>query len=79
MITIIKNGKIKHEHTCPNCDCVFRFEPEDVTRRTVWDDHGGHYPVTDFFELNCPFCKNKIDVGNVFNSQEKEKMKHINE
>lgn len=80
MIKIIQEGKIKHTSTCSHCGCIFEFDAEDVTRRTVWDDHGGHYPVCDFYELNCPYCSLKVDVrDNKFTKEEKEKMDHIDD
>lgn len=82
MIKIIKEGKLKHETTCKDCGCVFEYEVEDVTRRTVWDDHGGHYPVCDFFDVICPFCNKKISMYKEqvnFTKQEIEEMKHIDQ
>lgn len=80
MIEILKEGKIKHQCTCKHCGCVFTFDAEDVTRRTVWDDHGAHYPVADFYELKCPFCYNTtVDVGNDFTSKEIKQMKHVDD
>ena len=80
MIQIIKEGKIVHKHTCGVCGCVFSFDPEDVTIRTRWDDHGGHYPVIDFYEIDCPFCKGKIGLSEKdFNKDEVKQMKHIDD
>ena len=63
MVKIIKNGSIKHTATCDYCGCEFSFEAEDVTKNTVWDDHGGHYPAACFYEINCPFCTKKIRLN----------------
>ena len=78
MIEIIKNGKIKHKKICTNCDCEFSYEAEDVTKNTVWDDHGGHYPAASFYEINCPFCNKKLNLYDDFTSDEVEKMNKIN-
>ncbi len=80
MIKIIKPGKIKHEDWCTECDCHFEFEAEDVTIRTVWDDHGGHYPVCDFYEIKCPYCNYvlKLDDDD-FTDDEKKMMKKIDD
>ena len=63
MVKIIKYGIVKHIATCDYCGCEFSFEPEDVTKNTVWDDHGGHYPAASFYEINCPFCNKKIRLN----------------
>ena len=81
---IIKEGKFNHTYTCENCECVFEYDAEDVTRRTVWDDHGAHYPVCDFYDVICPFCNKKITLGSdfttkMFTDNEKKKMKHIDD
>lgn len=77
MVKIIKYGVIKHVKTCENCDCEFSFEPEDVTKNTVWDDHGGHYPAASFYEIDCPFCHKKLHLYDDFTSSEEEEMKKI--
>lgn len=78
MIKILKEGHMKYTMTCEHCDCKFEFEAEDVTRRTAWDDHGGHYPVCDFYEIKCPYCDKVLTVkGEVL--KEKDKMKHIDD
>lgn len=59
MIKIIQEGKIKHTSTCLHCGCVFEFDAEDVTRRTVWDDHGGHYPVCGLLRVKLPILQFK--------------------
>lgn len=75
MITIIKPGKMKHEMNCRQCECKFEYDAEDVTRRTVWDDHGGHYPVSTFYEIHCPCCKRKIELSReIFNEDELSRM-----
>lgn len=78
MIKIIKEGHMQYEHTCFKCGCQFEYEAEDVTSRTVWDDHGGHYPVCAFCEIPCPYCGITLQVdGDVL--KEKDKMKHIDD
>ncbi len=62
MIKIIEDGHIKFTKRCPKCNCLFEYEAEDVTKKVVWDDHGGHYPVTHFYEIHCPFCNELIDL-----------------
>ena len=80
MIEIIKEGNIKHQCKCIECGCVFKYDAEDVTRVTVWEDHGGHYPVCDGFYIYCPCCKIKINlIGVEFNDKEKEVMEHIDD
>lgn len=80
MIKIIKDGVIKHRTACGNCGCLFEFEAQDVTRRTVWDDHGGHYPVCDFYEIECPYCKHTVQINDIPQLQkEAGKMKHIDD
>lgn len=77
MIKILKEGKIKHTATCEECECVFEFEAEDVLCITRWDDHGGHYPVCDVYEIKCPFCGWTISLsGSNFTPEEKTKMEH---
>lgn len=78
MIKIIKPGKIKHTMICPNCECEFEFEAEDVTWETVWDDHGGHYPAADWFTIECPYCKTQRHVKmDETLEREKDKMKRV--
>lgn len=80
MVKIIKKGKLKHQRTCSICGCVFEFEAEDVTKVTKWDDHGGHYPVTDFYKIECPFCKHDVDLNSAeFVKEEFSEMKHIDD
>lgn len=78
MVNIITEGKIKYQSHCNRCGCVFEFEAEDVTRETVWDDHGGHYPVCDFYHIDCPYCGEKVNVEDVPKLlEETKKMKHV--
>ena len=77
MIKILKEGKIKHNKTCDKCGCEFEFEAEDVTKRTAWDDHGGHYPVADFYEINCPWCNRTLSLSRKDFEKEEHKLKHI--
>lgn len=80
MVQIIKAGKIKHVEVCRECGCEFKFEAEDVTKRVVWDDHGGHYPAADFLEIRCPFCKEKLDLcHDKFNDNEIKQMDVVND
>ena len=79
MITIIKEGKIKHRATCDQCDCVFTFTAEDVTEVTVWDDHGGHYPAASFYKIDCPCCHKKLNLSDNFNQDEVNIMAHIDD
>ena len=80
MVKIIAPGKLKHDYYCEECDCHFEFEAEDVTKRIVWDDHGGHYPVCDFLEINCPYCGHKITLQHdSFTEDEIKKMKEVND
>ena len=78
MVKIIKSGIVKHIKTCENCDCEFSYEAEDVTRNTVWDDHGGPHPVAFFRQINCPFCNKKLNLHEDFTNDEMEKMNQIN-
>lgn len=78
MIKIIKDGKIKFKKTCPECGCVFEYEPEDVTKEIVWDDHGGHYPVTHFYRIKCPFCETLITLDDKGLKNYEKEMKIIN-
>ena len=77
MIEILEEGKITHKRLCLECHCYFKYNAEDVTRRTVWDDHGGHYPVGDFYEIECPFCSQTMQLGDSFTESEISQMKHI--
>lgn len=78
MIKIIKEGKNKYRITCYKCGCEFEFEAEDVTWRTAWEYYGGHYPVADFFKIDCPWCRTSIDVKSVDGLlNEKSKMNRI--
>lgn len=80
MVEIVKRGKLKHSRICHECGCEFTFEAEDVTRRTVWDDHGGHYPVADLYSINCPYChKSMTLITDDELLKEKDKMKHIDD
>lgn len=78
MIKIISPGKKERTTTCSACGCVFSFEPEDVVINTVWDDHGGHYPVADFYKIKCPTCSDSLSVKDDFEEYEKSQMTHIN-
>ena len=78
MIRIIKDGSKKYTTTCESCGCVFEYQAEDVTKRTAWDDHGGHYPVCDFYEIKCPYCGRMIEFDSKDEVlREESKMKHI--
>ena len=78
MIKILKEGHVKHQMTCWQCKCVFEYEAEDVTKRIVWDDHGGHYPAARFYEINCPYCNTTLNVkGAVL--KEENKMKRVDD
>ena len=80
MVKIITPGKIKHTKVCRECDCEFSFEAIDVTKRVVWDDHGGHYPAADFLEILCPFCGYKVTLNhNDFTDDEIKQMEVIND
>lgn len=79
MVEIIKEGKLKHELTCSYCGCVFTFHAEDVTKTTVWDDHGGHFPVCDNYSIGCPWCNKFLQLSeSSFSKEEQTQMKHIN-
>lgn len=52
MIKIIKPGKMQVV-TCPICKCEFSFEDEDI----MWGDQRD-----PFKEVQCPCCKNRIDL-----------------
>lgn len=73
MIEIIQNGKIKREHSCRYCGCIFRFDAEDVTK--VVEFHKGDSIISGSFKLNCPYCKNSIDLDNDFTQSELQEMK----
>ncbi len=52
MIKIVKWGNYV---ICPNCNCEFTYEPEDVEYgRQQWDD--------DYKIVRCPCCKHQIDL-----------------
>ena len=59
MIKIIKEGKLpkkyftKYEITCPYCKTVFECDKEDITY--IIGPYGIHV-------VDCPFCKNKINL-----------------
>lgn len=55
MIKIIKPGKY-HIVTCPVCKCEFSYEDEDIK----WGDQ--KYPFKPDKEVECPCCKNRIDL-----------------
>ena len=52
MIKIIKPGKC-HTVTCPECECEFSYENEDIQ----WGDQRDPYK-----EVACPCCKHRIDL-----------------
>lgn len=80
MVEIVKKGRIKHSAVCNLCGCEFTYEAEDVTMRTAWDDHGGHYPVADFYEIKCPYCHRTISLRpDKALLAEKDKMKHVDD
>ena len=81
MIKIIEPGKLVYDVRCAKCGCFFSFSAEDVILRTAWDDHGGHYPVADFYEIKCPYCTSTIVLNGIvnFKEEEKELMNHIND
>lgn len=53
MIKIIKPGKIMVA-ICPNCDCEFSYENEDIE----WGDQRDPYK-----EVVCPCCTKRIDLN----------------
>lgn len=52
MIRIIKPGKCRTV-TCPECECEFSYENEDIQ----WGDQRDPYK-----EVQCPCCKHRIDL-----------------
>lgn len=54
-IKVIRHG-IKRAQECPNCECLFEYEKEDVKSTQVGFNEY-EYTVT------CPDCKNTINVG----------------
>lgn len=76
MIKIISEGKIKHRHECNNCNCVFEYDAEDVTKEIVYDDHGGHYPCACWYVVKCPFCDKELHLSESnFTDSEVKQMK----
>ena len=76
MIEIVKEGKIRHQETCSNCGCVFKYDAEDVEMVTVLDDRGAHYPVIDKYYIECPFCKKDLLLHEKFTQKEIDIMRH---
>lgn len=62
MIEIIKKGIIKHNLSCPECDCKFLYTADEVTGESIYDDFGTHCSVAIFFYIKCPFCNHTIYV-----------------
>ena len=60
MIKIIHPGVISFEDVCPDCSCIFSYDPEDVTLETVLDNHG--VPAAGFFKIECPFCGKTVTI-----------------
>ena len=62
MIKIIKDGslskstKIIYKATCPFCDCVFEFEPEDIKTQ--------ERRLNGFITVECPYCHEDISQHN---------------
>ena len=58
MIEVIKHGKLaeKHDATCPQCDCKFLFQREDV----YWSR-----PLVEYIVM-CPECGKEFGVGDIF-------------
>ena len=57
---------------------IGEYEPEDVTKEIMWDDHGGHYPVVHFYKIKCPFCENIIILEDDRLKNYENEMKVIN-
>ena len=60
MIKIIHPGTISFEDVCPDCLCIFSYDPEDVTFETVLDNSG--IPAAGFFKIECPFCSKMMTI-----------------
>ena len=77
MITIIKEGKIKHQITCHNCNCVFSYNAEDVTKVVTCNYNGRYYTIEGSYTINCPCCYHKITLDDEFTQDEINVMTYI--
>ena len=55
MINIIKKGNLfPYQITCPNCECIFEFQDEDIkmvqSKPNEW-----------FWRIYCPTCNQEIN------------------
>ena len=61
MKVIIRKGHIYYKTTCKVCDCLFKFEEEDIESRKDVRDNQGVAWATEW-TLTCPFCKKSFTV-----------------
>lgn len=56
-IRVIRHGK-KRVVECPNCECLFEYEREDVKCTQIgYNEHVHNVP--------CPNCKQEIEVNKI--------------
>ena len=61
MKVILENGHIFHKTKCNHCECVFKFEDEDIeSSETIFGNHGEDCATA--WTLTCPFCKKQFSV-----------------
>ena len=60
MIKIIHPGTISFKDVCPDCLCLFSYDPEDVTLETVLDNQGTS--AAGFFKIKCPYCGDMMTI-----------------
>lgn len=69
MIKIIEKGNRFYKKKCPQCECVFLYEREDVenvTRESIIGPDGrmyDSYSYPYYGEVSCPFCQKVIGVN----------------
>jgi len=68
MINIIKKPGM-HEYNC-GCGCTFTFENEDVKYEYFSDD-------TEYFTINCPYCKRVLGVVFVLSKDDISKIREM--
>lgn len=70
MIEIIKEGSYRKTSECPDCGCIFSYDPEDILigphQTIALMRMTENIKITEIPKyINCPFCNKELKVTSV--------------